>query len=100
VTVKKLTLWAANLVGVVDVAGERRADDVRVLVDDLDDVRAHLVRLVLDDRRVRTVVHVQVEKLAWGQRCGHYFGRFGPIFGKILKFAVENKVKTFKHQMP
>ena len=38
-----------DLVCVVDVAGEGGPDNVGFLVNDLDDVRADLVGLVLDD---------------------------------------------------
>jgi len=53
-----------NLVSVINVAGERRSHDVSLLMHNLDDVRANLVGFVLDDCRVRSVVNVQVEKLA------------------------------------
>ena len=55
----------ANLVGVVNVAGKGWAYNVSLFVHNLDDMRPDLVRLVLNDGRVRPVIDVQVKELSW-----------------------------------
>ena len=53
------------LVRVVDVASEWGSNDVSILMNNLDDVRSHLIRFVLHYGRVRSVIHVQLKKLTW-----------------------------------